>query len=98
MPENIIAIETRSGPFQPLFQRIMRMVPDKDKKDVNLQRLLAFRLETDGEAATVEYLMRKIRDLIHCSYTGSLYSFLKDDRLAKDCMESMHRPEPPEIA
>ena len=33
MMDKIIAIEDRNGPFQPLFQRIMRMVPDKDKKD-----------------------------------------------------------------
>jgi hypothetical protein len=98
MPENVIAIEDRNGPFKPLFQRIMRMVPDKDKGDVNLQRLLAFRLEIDGEAATVEYLMRKIRDLIHCSYTGSLYSFLKDDRIARDCLDSFNHTDPPEIA
>jgi len=98
MSDKVIAIEERQGPFQMLFQRIMRMVPDKDKQDKNLQRLLAFRLKTDGEAATVEYLMRKIRDLIYCSYTGSLYDFLKDDQYLTDCPTTPDNPDPPEIA
>ena len=98
MPEKVIAIENRNGPFKMLFQRIMRVVPDKDKNDKNLQRLLAFRLETSGEAATVEYLIRKIRDLIHCSYRGSLYHFLKDDQIYRDCMNGLTNTDPPEIA
>ena len=98
MSEKIIAIENRKGPQQLLLQRIMRMVPDKDRGDKNLQRLLAFRLKIDGEAATIEYLMRKIRDVIHCSYTGSLYDFLKNDKLSRACTPPMHKPDPPETA
>jgi len=96
--DKVIAIEDSKGPFQLRHQRIMRMVPDKDKKDKNLQRLLAFRLKIDGDAATIEYLMRKIRDVIHCSYTGSLYDFLKDDRFADECRRAIENPLPPEIA
>ena len=55
------------------------MVPDRDKNDKKLQRLIAFRLRTDGEAATKVYLINKIRDSIQCGYTGSFYNFLKDD-------------------
>ena len=77
MSDKLITIEAQDGPFQVLFQRIMRMVPDRDKDDKNLQRLLAFRLRTDGEAALSEYLIRKIRETIKCAYTGSLYNFLK---------------------
>ena len=98
MSEKVIAIEKRQGTFQLLFQRIMRMVPDKDREDKNLQRLLAFRLKADGEAATVEYLMGKIRDLIYCSYTGSLYDFLKDDQFLTDCPAPPDSTDPPEIA
>ena len=76
----------------------MRMGPEKDKNDINLQRLLAFRLETTGEAATVEYLIHKIRDVIHCSYRGRLYHFLKDDQIYKDCMNGLKNPAPPDIA
>ena len=64
MSDKLVTIEEQDGPSQPLFQRIMRMVPDRDKNDKNLQRLLAFRLRIDGEAALSEYLIRKIRETI----------------------------------
>ena len=85
MFEKLITIEDQDGPFQALFQRIMRMVPDRDKNDINLQRLLAFRLRIDGEAALSEHLIRKIRETIKCAYTGSLYNFLKDDLIEIEC-------------
>jgi hypothetical protein len=98
MSDKLIAIEEESGPFQVVFQRIMRMVPDRDKNDKNLQRLLAFRLKTDGEAALSEYLIRKIRDMIQCAYTGGLYNFLKDDLIEKECGPNAEDPEPPGAA
>jgi hypothetical protein len=105
MKENkIIAIERRQGPVQILLKRILRMVPDKDKDDRKLHRLLAFRLEIDGEAATTEYLMRKIREIIQCRYAGSLYDYLKCGDAARRCREKNltspppPTPDPPEIA
>jgi len=92
---NLITIEEQDGPFQNVFQRIMRMVPDRDKNDKNLQRLLAFRLRIDGEAALNEYLIRKIRETIKCAYTGSLYNFLKDDLIEKECGPEEEESEPP---
>jgi hypothetical protein len=79
------------------------MVPDRDKKDKNLQRLLAFRLKIDGEAAMSEFLIRKIRETIKCAYTGSLYEFLKDDLIEKECRpdeeeEERSDDEPPGAA
>ena len=88
MSDKLIALEEQDGPFQNVFQRFMRMVPDRDKNDKSLQRLLAFRLRIDGEAALNEYLIRKIRETIKCAYTGSLYDFLKNDLIEKEC-----RPE-----
>jgi hypothetical protein len=88
MSDKIITLEEQDGPFQSVFQRIMRMVPDRDRNDKNLQRLLAFRLKIDGEAVLSEFLIRKIRETIKCAYTGSLYDFLKNDLIEKDC-----RPE-----
>ena len=85
MSEKLISIEEQDGPFKAVLQRIMRMVPERDKNDKNLQRLLAFRLRIDGEAALSEYLIRKIREAIKCAYTGSLYDFLKNDLAAKEC-------------
>ena len=101
MSDKVISIEDQDGPFQGVFKRIMRMVPDRDKNDKNLQRLLAFRLKTDGEAALTEYLIRKIREVIKCAYTGKLYDFLKDDLLEKECgmkEEPAQDPQPPGAA
>ena len=97
MSDKLITIEEQDGPFQDIFQRMMRMVPDRDKNDKNLQRLLAFRLRIDGEAALNEYLIRKIRDTIKCAYTGSLYNFLKNDLIEKECHseEEEEESEPP---
>jgi len=93
MSEKLIAIEEQEGPYKSVFQRIMRMVPDRDKKDKNLQRLLAFRLRIDGEAALSEYLIRKIRETIQCAYSGSLYNFLKDDLIEKECGTIEEEPD-----
>ena len=93
MSDKIITIEEQSGPFQTVFRRIMRMVPDRDKNDKNLQRLLAFRLKIDGEAVLSEFLIRKIRETIKCAYTGSLYEFLKDDLIEKECRPDAEEAE-----
>ena len=94
MTDKIISIEEHEGPFQMVFQRVMRMVPDRDKHDKKLQRLLAFRLKIDGEAAISEYLIKKIKTAIKCSYSGSMYDYLKDDMVAKEC-EGPDADEPP---
>jgi hypothetical protein len=94
MGNKVITIENREDYFQTTIDRIMRMVPDKDKSDPNLRRLLAFRLKIDGEAETSEYLVQKIRDMIQCRYTGSFYEFIKDDQKEKDCRQA-HRPSDP---
>jgi len=85
MSEKVIALENTGGPFQTILRRVMRMVPERDKNDRKLQRLLAFRLKIDGEAATSEYLIRKIRELVDCAYTGSFYEFIKNDIIEKEC-------------
>ena len=94
MADKIIAIEQQDGPFQMAFQRIMRLVPERDKQDKKLQRLIAFRLRIDGEAKLSEYLVKKIKEAIKCSYSGSMYDFLKDDIIAKEC-EGPDTDEPP---
>jgi len=100
MSDKLITIEEQDGPFKAVLQRIMRMVPERDKNDKNLQRLLAFRLRIDGEAALSEYLIRKIRETIKCAYTGKLYDFLKDDLIEKECRPETEEPdsEPPGAA
>jgi hypothetical protein len=100
MTDKLVAIEEQKGPYQALFEKIMRMVPDRDRNDKNLQRLLAFRLRIDGEAALSEYLIHKIGEAIKCAYTGKLYDFLKDDLIEKKCQmdDEEINPEDPEAA
>ena len=98
MKDKVISIESLGGPYQDVLKRILRMVPDRDKHDLELQRLLAFRLRLDGEGATSEYLMHKIRDMIQCTYQGRLYDFLKDDEMEHNCRADDPSTEPPEIA
>ncbi len=95
MCAKIIAIENREGPYHAIFQRILRMVPERDKDNTNLQRLLAFRLKADGEAATIEFLMGGIKDFIQCGYRGSFYDFLTvESRKARVRHPEPDSPEP----
>jgi hypothetical protein len=98
MGDKVISIESADGPHQLILRRIWRMVPDRDKDDLELKRLLAFRLRVDGEAVTSEYLMRKIRDMIQCAYKGRLFDFLKSDSATGGCRSPARITDPPEIA
>ena len=101
MTGDIINIENQEGPFLEMLQRVMRMVPEKDKGDKNLQRLIAFRLRLDGEVSTREYLLEKIREVIQCAYTGTLYNYLKDDLEERQCRSGQDNDpssDPPEVA
>jgi hypothetical protein len=81
MDTKLITIENRSGAFRLVFQRVMRMVPDRDKGDKRLQRLLAFRLINDGEAATASYLIRNIRHFVRqTTPRKNFYDFLVGGR------------------
>ncbi len=80
--QNVIAIESIRGPFQGILREVLRMVPERDKKDPDLQRLLAFRLRTDGEGATREFLMRGLRDMAQSAHGGRLYDFMNHRRQA----------------
>jgi hypothetical protein len=98
MSDKIISLEDQEGPFQMVFKRVMRMVPERDKEDKKLQRLIAFRLRIDGEAATTVYLIRKINEAIKCAYTSSFYDFLKDDLPPTNCNASNQNSDPPGAA
>ena len=96
--DKVISIESLGGPLYTMLRSVLRMVPERDQGDVALQRLLAFRLRIDGEGATREYLMRKIRDMIQCRYTGPLYDYLKNDQLSTACTPPASNSDPPETA
>ncbi len=93
MSDNVIAIEKGNGPFQASLKKVMKLVPERDRQDEKLKRLIAFRLKIDGENPTVEYLTLKIREAVQCGYAGSLYDFLKNDLAEKECP-----PDSPDVA
>jgi hypothetical protein len=98
MTGKIISIEQDPGAFHTVLERTMRMVPERDRGDTCLQRLIAFRLKSDGESATREYLMLRIREMIQCAYAGRMFDFLKNDEKLKECGFMSHTDDPPEIA
>lgn len=100
MPRKVISLEKRRGAPFLVLQRIMRMVPDRDKGDRRLQRLLAFRLQHDGEAATCEYLMRHIRRYIRRPQPRGFYNFIVQDHEAQATTDNFKGsdPDPPGAA
>jgi hypothetical protein len=80
MNHKIIMLENCRGAALFALRRVMRMVPDRDKDDKRLQRLLVFRLRHDGEAATCEYLMRHIQRYIRQPEPRRFYDFLVQDQ------------------
>jgi len=98
MTADIINIEERDEALHAILDRVMLLVPEKDKQDLSLQRIIAFRLKLDGETETREYLVKKIEEIIQCAYTGSLYEFIKDDIQEKNCIAKKQNPDPPDVA
>jgi len=100
MSQKIITVENRRSPVLFVLQRVMRMVPDRDKGDKRLQRMLAFRLQHDGEAATCEYLMRHIRRYIRRPEPRRFYDFLVQDKEGDQVPSPIEGrdPEPPGAA
>jgi hypothetical protein len=95
MAAELISIEEALGTDMRMLIRLMRLVPEKDKDDDCLRRLVAFRLLKDGEKRTQAFLLAKIRKMIQCAYTGRLHDFIRDDsRLAHVGPYT----DPPEIA
>lgn len=100
MKRNLITVESRRGAVMLILQRVMRMVPDRDKGDKRLQRLLAFRLQHDGEAATCEYLVRHIQRYIRHSANSRFYDFLVQAQESDPAPNDWNGrgPEPPGAA
>lgn len=95
MAAELISIEEVLGTDTRMLMRLMRLVPDKDKEDDCLRRLVAFRLLKDGEKRTQAFLLAKIRKMIQSAYPGRLYDFIRDDS-----RRGLSNPtnDPPEIA
>ena len=95
MAAELISIEETLGGDLRMLTRLMRLVPDKDKDDECLRRLVAFRLVKDGEKPTQAFLLAKIRKMIQSAYTGRLYDFIRDD---SGHLVASPESDPPDIA
>jgi hypothetical protein len=95
MAAELISIEETLGTDARMLIRLMRLVPEKDKDDDCLRRLVAFRLLKDGEKRTQAFLLAKIRKMIQTAYTGRLYDFIRTDSRQG---HSGPYNDPPEIA
>lgn len=60
------------------FNRLMALVPIKERSDIKLKRFLLFRMKIDGEEATRDYLLKGIDHAKKSAFGGSLYEYLKD--------------------
>lgn len=98
MAAKIIAIENIPGRHQFMLDNILPMVPDTDREDKNLLRLLAFRLQNDGQSATVEFLMRAMREKIRSGFEGNLYAFLMTGARDSQGDRLPVATDPPDIA
>ena len=92
MSDNVIALEELKAPLRPSFQRLMELIPAKQREDIFLQRLVAVRLKLDGEDTTRGYIIDKLEQAAACQYTGSLFDFLKDDFEESACLAKDNGP------
>jgi hypothetical protein len=92
MTDNIIVLEGLQGAYQEDFHRLLKLIPSRDRTDQHLHRLLAFRLKLDGYDSTQRYVLNKLRVYRRCPFGGSLFDFLKDDKLEKKCLDGSMDP------
>ena len=87
MEDIIIRVETQTTVDQEALARLMRRVPQRQRKDARLIRFLAFRLKLDGFDTTKLFLSRKLIESERCRFRGDLYDFLKDDEASNACRD-----------
>jgi hypothetical protein len=98
MAAELIPIEEALGSDLRMLVRLMRLVPDRDKDDDCLRRLVAIRLLKDGEKRTQAFLLTQIRKMIQSAYTGRLYDFIRDDARQGAASGDGAPTDPPDIA
>jgi len=93
MTSNVISIDRLDAAQQEAFNRLMAVIPVRQREEMNLKRLIAVRLKLDGEEATKHYLLEKIEHAVRCGYSGSLFDFVKDDQEEIICDLMRENPE-----
>lgn len=76
MAENIILPESLVGSDKLALERLMALLPPRDRSDLKLIRFLIFRMKIDGEKVTRGYILRKLEDIQRKGFDGSFYEFV----------------------
>lgn len=85
MPEKIVLLEKRDAALRKDLDQLVQIVPARHQEDGDLRRLIAFRLKLDGFPATRSYIVRKIREMNACGFSGRMFDYLKDDQAENTC-------------
>lgn len=85
MPEKILSLEKRDAALQEDLDRLLQIVPARHQEDGDLRRLVAFRLKIDGFTPTRSYIVRKLREMNACGFSGRMFDYLKNDQAEKTC-------------
>jgi hypothetical protein len=96
MTQKVIFPENMFGEGSRSFQRLMELVPAKDRADIKLKRFLVFRMKIDGEEATRTFLLNGIEHARESAFNGTLYDYLVDHEaiLSRGGMDSLPPDEP----
>lgn len=78
MTQKVIFPENLIGEDLEQLQRLMGILPPKDRSDAKLKRFLVFRLRIDGEETTRNYLLKGLSRYRETAFKGSLYEYLSD--------------------
>ncbi len=93
MDNKVIEIKSSSDGSNKVVDELLKMLPENQRGDERLKRLIAFRLKLDGEGPTRDYLYRKMKHITACGFTGDLYDFLKDASQEEACGLETPGPE-----
>ena len=89
MSDIIIPIESYMTEYKKDLKILLKLIPPKQRNDIDLQRLILFRLKLDQFDRTRAYLVDRIRAADRCKFEGRLYDYLKDDTVDNQC-----KPDP----
>lgn len=85
MSDNIICLEDHPYTDPQELKKLLLLVPPQQRDDVDLQRLMLFRLKLDGFDRTRSYLVEKFRAADRCGFSGRLFDYLKNDEEENKC-------------
>jgi hypothetical protein len=85
MSDKIVSLEKRDAALQKDLERLVQILPARHQEDGDLRHLIAFRLKLDGFTPTRSYIVRKIREMNACGFSGRMFDYLKDDQAENAC-------------